>query len=239
MILRYSAMSRPSAEAIAAESKDIQLERGYTDGCDDTPTVNWGRERITKGLNADISKATNKRVMRELFKEHGVPMPKLLAVDGNPGFNNIITLPCVGRPDQHSRGRGFWLCNYWAEVAKAQNGTRRKAAATHFMEFIHADSEYRVHIFMDKSIRISLKNYDLEGSHEWSAVKPTCSRALRRKLRQAGKDAVKAIGLDFGAVDILTKDDDVYVLEVNTAPGLGGSLPKLYADAFLDWSKNE
>jgi hypothetical protein len=48
--------------------------------------------------------------------------------------------------------------------------------------------------------------------------------------------AVKALGLDFGAVDIgyRLKEKKGYVFEVNTAPGLMGSTIGFYADALLN-----
>ncbi|CAN5950619.1 unnamed protein product [Sphagnum jensenii] len=45
--------------------------------------------------------------------------------------------------------------------------------------------------------------------------------------------ATTALGLDFGAVDIIEdKNEKLYVLEVNTAPGLEGKTVELYAEAF-------
>jgi glutathione synthase/RimK-type ligase-like ATP-grasp enzyme len=42
------------------------------------------------------------------------------------------------------------------------------------------------------------------------------------------KDAVRALGLDFGAVDILFRKNVPYVLEINTAPGLVGTTLSRY-----------
>lgn len=56
--------------------------------------------------------------------------------------------------------------------------------------------------------------------------------------KEAAIKAVKAVGLDFGAVDIVYKHqgDKVYVLEINTAPGLAeeGSSLEAYATAFKE-----
>jgi glutathione synthase/RimK-type ligase-like ATP-grasp enzyme len=48
--------------------------------------------------------------------------------------------------------------------------------------------------------------------------------------------AVSALGLDFGAVDIIwnEREDKCYVLEVNTAPGLQGSTLENYANAIME-----
>lgn len=51
------------------------------------------------------------------------------------------------------------------------------------------------------------------------------------------KQAVRALGLDFGAVDVIwnEKTSRAYVLEVNTAPGLEGTTLSNYADVFLSF----
>lgn len=227
MRLCYARCSRPSAELIAAEDPSFVLVRS-SEG-----HINWGRETANTDLNPDISNTTNKRKMRELFKEHGVPMPKLW----NMG-DSSWTYPIVGRPDKHTKGRGFWLIRNQHELHQAVHGTSRKKPATHFMEYIENDREYRVHVFKGKSIRISEKEFFIndDGKKDYTTKKPGDIKL--RRVREAAKRAVEAVGLDFGAVDILARGDDnaeVFVLEVNAAPGLGGTMPKVYADAFRQW----
>lgn len=224
MIICYSGCSAPSARKIA-EQGDFQLNRGSRGH------ANWGRYRADTELNPDISTSTNKRIMRELFKEHGVPMPKLL--DIHDGFNQW---PIVGRSERHTKGRGFWLCHNIHDVEKALKGTRRKKPATHFMEYIEAPREYRVHIFKGLSIRISEKAFSGSNKHNYITTKPQHPIA---HVRRAAKQAVEALGLDFGAVDILANEMQAWVLEVNAAPGCGGSVPQLYADVFKRWEHYE
>jgi carbamoylphosphate synthase large subunit len=58
-------------------------------------------------------------------------------------------------------------------------------------------------------------------------------------LRQLGVDAVKACGLLFGAVDIIwnRRRNQLYVLEINTSPGLCPSTATSYATAFAKLPK--
>lgn len=235
MILTYSGRSRPSAQAICDESEgEIELNRG-SEG-----DVNWGRNVANTELNPDISNSTNKRVMRELFMEHDVPMPELYDLhEVRVGID--LGQKFVGRPDRHSKGRGFWLIDSHRALERALRGTRRKRAATHFMDFVEAEREYRVHIFKGKSIRISQKEFyrDENGSKQYRTIKPT---GELRNIRNAAKQAIGAVGLDFGAVDVLANGSDneqVWVLEVNAAPGLGGTMPELYANTFLRWRRGE
>lgn len=56
-------------------------------------------------------------------------------------------------------------------------------------------------------------------------------------LRPVSIAAVGALGLDFGAVDVIWNelDDKCYVLEVNTAPGLAGTTLDKYVAALKEW----
>ena len=55
-------------------------------------------------------------------------------------------------------------------------------------------------------------------------------------LRTAALAAVRAIGLDFGAVDCATSHDGgAFIIEVNTGPGLQGVALERYTAAFAAW----
>jgi glutathione synthase/RimK-type ligase-like ATP-grasp enzyme len=230
LILTYSGRSAPSAWLIAEEG-GVTLNRGSTGD------INWGRARANTSLNPDISNSTNKRVMRQLFAENDVPMPQLL--NTQQAVRAVLDGKVViGRPDTHSKGRGLWRCRTPRDINRALRGTRRKRAATHFMAFVEAPREYRVHIFLGRSIRISEKSFfiDDNGRKDYVTTKPQHEIS---HVRRAAKKAVKAVGLDFGAVDILANDTECWVLEVNSSPGLGGSTPRLYADWFRRWERGE
>lgn len=235
--ISYSGRSKPTADVFAELDSDVELVRYSRPEVD----INWGRYRANSQLNPDIGAVTNKRVMRELFKEYDVPMPKLYPTDINELINmEDIQYPLIGRPDVHSRKRGFWKVNNYGQLLQAIRGRGRKRAATHFMEFVEHDREYRVHIFKGKSIRISRKEFAEDGSNKYTTAKP--GDVKLRRVREAAKLAVQAVGLDFGAVDILAKGDEneqVWVLEVNAAPGLGGTMPQLYLDTFKRWKNGE
>lgn len=228
MILTYSGKSAIGAKAIEAESYDIRSVRS-SEG-----DVNWGRRVANTLLNPDISKSVNKRIMRQLFREHGVPSPILFTPQEAQSMLMLRDVNLVGRPDHHMKGRGFWRVRTQHDLDKALRGTRRKKAATHFMEYIQAPREYRVHIFLGKSIRISEKDHT--AFHEYTTIKPTHNI---KHVRRAAKQAINAVELDFGAVDILANDQECWVLEVNAAPGLGGSMPALYAEKFEGWYEQQ
>jgi hypothetical protein len=187
-----------------------------------------------------IRAASNKKKARQVFAEKKVPAPKLFL---QAGEITQADLPVVGRTSYHRKGEGFWFCNTLAEVNRAA-----KAGATHFLEFIDGTREYRVHTFVktghrdkgpDKrtadsyvSIKISEKVWTGEGkpdpkepqkNHDfgWSFMAPKNRREEELDVvRFAAKQAIAALGLDFGAVDVMYRlhSKSPYVLEVNSTP---------------------
>lgn len=99
--------------------------------------------------------------------------------------------------------------------------------------------EYRVHVYHDdvilyqkKSRRLDENNNVVTAEGEQADIRNLASNwvyrtgNLRRleRIENLAVEAVEALGLDFGAVDIIKDTDgNVYVLEVNTAPGLGNT----------------
>lgn len=78
-----------------------------------------------------------------------------------------------------------------------------------------------------------VRNYHTGWIYASSDVRPS-DAALRAAI-----DAVSALGLDFGAVDVITRRDSVWVLEVNTAPGLQGTNLSTYAENFCRLYRGE
>lgn len=236
--LGYARQSAPSALRIM-EASDGQIEAVRTGPCD----VNWGRRRSASAeLNGDIENAVNKAKMRRLFAEAAVPAPLLITDPVDAWYAVAVDgMRLVGRPDFHTRGRGFWTCTDLTGVEQSISGVGRKRAATHWIEYVDpglAPKEFRVHVFGGKSIRMSLKDH--AKFHDYTTLKPP-EGMPKRHIRRAAKAALEAVGLDFGVVDVLASEDQkqVWVLEVNAAPGLGGTTPNLWADTFINWRNGE
>lgn len=104
---------------------------------------------------------------------------------------------------------------------------------------VQNDGEYRVHVFDGQVILYQKKSRRRE--EDGSVDTPDDNESLVRNLasgwvyrtsnlnrlervEQLALDAVDSLGLDFGAVDIIKDTEgNVFVLEVNTAPGLGNT----------------
>lgn len=123
------------------------------------------------------------------------------------------------------------------------------------MKFV---SEYRLHSFNGKSIKAGIKTprngFTLAASEEewksnpaifahpwWRSFDTGWLIAYREfksseAMRKTAAAAIKALGLTFGGVDLaLDADDQVFVLEVNKAPGIEGTTINAYVKAIQKW----
>lgn len=227
-MVHYAKATRPSAELLQQALSD----EGY-----DGPDINWGYGARSDALNNPeaIANAVNKRQALLTMRDAEVPTPTIWL----PSLYNPI-YPVVGRRDFHTRGRGFFICNNDDEYMRTRRFNR---PPTHYLELISDAQEFRVHVVNGNSIKISekigegiIRNYSRDDStivfrypHDFHH---------KRSLRRIAKEAVEALGLDFGAVDLLYKDGSFYVLEVNTAPSLtdeSSDTLQRYVDAFMDY----
>ena len=98
----------------------------------------------------------------------------------------------------------------------------------YLVSYIPTNREYRVHIFNNKSIKVSEKiSIDDKPRKPWlrNHQNGYTFRIPKTKLNDATravcKKAVKVLGLTFGAVDVIISDSgEIFVLEINTGPGL-------------------
>lgn len=213
--VRHATGTRPSA---------VKLDRALTAARYTGPAIEWGFH------------GSNKRLQLAAMRAAGVPCP--------PDIAERDRYPVVGRTDNHRAGSSFWLCNTPNDAQRAIN-----EGATHFMEYIANAREFRVHIAFGKSIKLTEKLYPAPGpfgtewfsgnecpnasttrnhANGWKQMAPQ-PNAHRASLRTHAKAAVAALGLDFGAVDILMRQEPItherdipefFVLEVNSAPAL-------------------
>jgi len=114
-----------------------------------------------------------------------------------------------------------------------------------YTQYLGSRREYRLHVVGDSVVYTQQKKRR-DGAREL----PNYSEVIRNHgtgwvycadditpLPDEAEDiavrAVAALHLQFGAVDIITRQGRVYVLEVNTAPGLEGRSIEIYRDALL------
>lgn len=232
--IAYSKFSRPTASVLQEEG--LTAVRDST-----TPVVaNWGRRRANSLLNRDTSMSSNKLQMRIAFHRYGVKAPLYLTFKQvRDSLVNEEGKTFVARSTYHTQGKGLYIIRTVEDLYKAL--TNKKRPATMIMEWVNKTDEYRVHVFEGKVIRISRKGYeDGEIIGGYITLKPHPDMP-RDELRKQAKLAIEATGLDFGAVDIMVRHgenhsiEDLWVTEVNSSPGLGGSMPRLYATKIKEY----
>jgi glutathione synthase/RimK-type ligase-like ATP-grasp enzyme len=103
--------------------------------------------------------------------------------------------------------------------------------------------EYRVHVFKGEVIdyrKKCRKNGDIAAIIQKLVRTHDNGWIYRRDIKRIDRvmelaiETIETLGLDFGAVDIIkNEDDEIMVLEVNTAVGLEGSTLENYITAIL------
>ena len=119
---------------------------------------------------------------------------------------------------------------------------RRVVDAPLYTKYVKKADEYRVHVFGGEVLDVQQKRKRQEVPNDevdyqirnlaggWVFCRDNID--CPSSVRELAVGAVRALGLDFGAVDIgFNRHNGVgYVFEVNTAPGVEGStLDKYYA----------
>ena len=115
-----------------------------------------------------------------------------------------------------------------------------------YVKYVKKEKEFRVHVAFGEVIDVQQKrkrkdlpeafitNFQVRN-HSTGWVYCREDILLPDETERMAIAAVRTLGLDFGAVDLIynAKRNEVFVLEVNTAPGLEGSTVDKYAAAFV------
>ena len=205
--------------------------------------VRWGSRARTSanGINslAGVRLASNKLLAIVQLNRQGVLTPRLFSAES---FFETTNVRRIFRQSSRQNANDR---PYFVEIDKYPDPVRA-AVFDYALEHIPSDHEYRVYMFGGESIMIEEKvpaaGYDPSPdvrsySHGWTAeglnVEP-CHGLIETAAR-----AVTALGLHFGAVDILHgRDGRLFVLEVNTAPALEPREAMLFAKAFVKWDES-
>lgn len=211
--------------------------------------INWGASELPeevlkcKVLNNPVAvkAASNKREFFELIKAYNedaeapVRVPEH-TLEEDKALTWVLEGKAVVARQKltGNSGEGIVMINDPDEVVKAPLYTM----------YVKKKDEYRIHILNGEVFDIQRKarNRDIEDEDvNWQVRNHQNGFIFQRNDFETPQDvigqavrAVKALGLDFGAVDVAynAKEKQAYVLEVNTAPGLVGTTLENYVQAF-------
>lgn len=235
MFFLYHRRSRPTGEVLA---RALNMDHGeFMPGRSIRPAlIRWGSrapgfhgEQTLNGVSA-IELASNKLESLAILRDRGIPVPEW---DSDPqSLVDRVGFPILGRRIQHARATDVVLC--------LQRRDWRRRPRDYYVQYIPTNREYRLHVAGGEVIRIQGKYLDVSEDYlPWIRNYSTGHRfrAPSRRLHSARLDsavgAVSALGLDFGAVDLIVADDGShYVLEVNTSPSCSPLTGAAYVRAF-------
>jgi hypothetical protein len=237
-----SASGKALASALGA--KRIKHENSRLIGRNSKVVINWGSsslpEEVTKcvvfNLPEAVALAANKKSFFEFLEGSDVSLPPYTS-DKAVAQAWLGDGKCV--VERHkltgNSGEGLVICEPDGELGDAPLYTM----------YINKRNEYRVHVAFGEIIDTQRKARSRDVADDdvnWKVRNMINGFIFARNeghdvpwcVLDEGLASVMALGLDFGAVDIVynENDDKAYVLEVNTAPGLSGTTLEKYVEAF-------
>lgn len=131
--------------------------------------------------------------------------------------------------------------NYWGDKLPTEPSRHHDWFST----YVNANREVRIHVADGKVIRtqgkyndnpsqnrVTASGYELIRNYQHGYRFRAPREQLHRNRRDAAIHAIQALGLDFGAVDmLLSSKDSGSILEVNTAPACSPLTARCYAGA--------
>jgi hypothetical protein len=168
-----------------------------------------------------ISRKGNRLTQLTTLQDCGIKVPRF-------GISPLDTGPQLGRSHSTaalatSRGRGIVLY---------QAGPTPVGAHDFYVEYIPKSQEFRVDVICGRTRTRELLTPD-PTSPAWNVQGSyAMPRQVPPTIPPIAVAAVQALGLDFGAVDVVVHHGTPYVLEVNTAPELAHYTLEWYAKQF-------
>jgi glutathione synthase/RimK-type ligase-like ATP-grasp enzyme len=222
--------------------------------------IRWGSTEMSELDNLPtlnnrlaVSLSSNKLAALQALNRKGVSVPWFTNNrDAAISFVSSRHKRVVGRQSYHQGGSNFNICGDSYDISNDR-------LSSHWLELINVQQEWRAHVFKGEVIGVSRKTdegvewritsrYTRNNHCGWRFIRCDIDM-VQTRLKQLAIDAVNALGLDFGAVDIILSDGQeatssgtqkYYVLEVNTACGMeeDSTIFSAYLSKFKEWEYN-
>jgi glutathione synthase/RimK-type ligase-like ATP-grasp enzyme len=214
--------------------------------------INWGASKIKRRLDLEemfnephaVARAVNKLQAFKCLDGH-VPIPEWTEEQevALKWLREGATVVCRTKLNGHS-GQGLELMpngdpDFHPEIDWVE--------APLYTKYIPKKEEYRLHVFRDRVFFVQRKarnkgvpddqvNWKVRN-HANGFVFAHIGVDVPDVAKESAITAVRALGLDFGAVDMIwnQKEDKYYVIEVNTACGLEGTTLEKYVEVFKEF----
>lgn len=235
-----STSARALAQALGARRiKHRNSRYRYRNG---DVVINWGStdhdQPFTLNNSHAVATASDKIQCLRTLSEAGIPVPNFTT--SRQAAMAMITaghkVVCRTLTRANS-GRGIVMAETPDQIVDAPLYTK----------YIKKLNEYRIHVFDGGIIDVQRKmrrrdvpddevNWQVRN-HSNGFIFGREGVAVPEYVDARAVDAVAALNLTFGAVDIIhnAQRDEYYVLEINTAPGLEGQTLSNYVEAIRDY----
>ena len=235
----------------------LARERSLFRGKVDDLVVNWGRGsgndylEARMGVGKVLNKTQNVALATNKLKSFQA-MPDVKTVEWTTDQAEAQAwldagLPVYARTKlQGHSGEGIVVCSNeeMGDVGGVATAVGLVDAPLYTKGFNNQRREFRIHVmkgiptyvqqkkrrenYRDNALYSNVvRNFHTGWVYATADIHPNI-RALEESVK-----AIEALGLDFGAVDVITRGDNAWVLEVNTAPGNEGTNTEVYADNFI------
>lgn len=198
--------------------------------------LRWGSSRGVPLIPSDdtfnykdaVNRTTDKFGSLQVLKDAGVPVPN------HSRDHRELDYPLLGRDRNHYGGTDIEL------ILQSQDA--ELCSSDYYVEYIPTQREYRFHVIDGEVVKVSHKRCDepedytpycrnYQNGHRF--VHPPDD--IHERAKPIATRAVEALGLDFGALDVILGEDNHFrVLEVNTAPSLSENTFELYAEKLME-----
>lgn len=251
IFIDYGASQSETPQRIVTrlEEDEVKVVRNPSSAPDsDYLVIRWGSARfpdLDEGAKGVLNTAEaiqgnlHKDVAHKKMLETGVSVP-LFWNDFNEAKTKCKELGCdfLRRRKHHIQGRDIIRL-------KSTDNLPRERRSGYYVQFLEKDAEFRLHIFKDQCIGLAEKKpkenpnpviWNFENGWElvyYTREEREAAVPHYREMVAESVKACKALGLDFGAVDLIVAKGKAYILEANTAPKLKDT--NRYAKNFKRW----
>ncbi len=188
----------------------------------------------------------DKVASKRLFMQAGLKVPEFFLASSLDVEQMPFELPVVVKPSSEGSSVGVSIVEQWEDFQRALSAAARYGWPVIVERYIRG-REIQIGILEDEvlggvEVRPKRKFYDYTakytpGSTEY-ILPPEIPPGIYEQCKQAALRAHRALGCSGATrVDLLLKDEDIYVLEVNTIPGMTETslLPKIATLAGYDF----
>ena len=204
--------------------------------------INWAysgagaSSEVTYNKGGAITLSSDKARARTVLMEAGIKVPETYILGKVLDNKNY---PLVARTRKHQAGQGFLVVNNDDELYDAI-----KAGFYYYSKLYNKEREFRVHVAHGKVLVYQEKTPVSESSRDeviWNhangefTFETVSWEDYDVLICKESVAAVKALGLDYGAVDIMTsstEENSVSITEVNTSPALSDYSGERYKKYF-------